>query len=163
VSVAKARRSSPSVDRIVRGENARSLASQQRRASIEFTGTDRHPQPIRRSNEPVSHPMRDRDSSDHADSQFSRPQRSDSIRQAAGATNDRDDRGRGGEGDGGQGPTIEPFGRSHCSWRKRQFSRSPTTSSQRLVYRDGNPATTNLAKQRTSVKSHARPRRVSQR
>jgi hypothetical protein len=33
-TVAKARRSSPSVDRIVRGENVNSLAAQQRRASV---------------------------------------------------------------------------------------------------------------------------------
>jgi hypothetical protein len=87
--VVKARRSSPSVDRIVRGENAHSLAPQQRLASIEFTGVELPPQPIRRSNQTASHPMRDRDGSDHADSRDARPQEPDSIRQAAGATNDR--------------------------------------------------------------------------
>ncbi len=87
VTVAKARRSSPSVDRIVRGENARSLASQQRPASIELTEMRLKPQPIRRSNEPASNPIRDQHGSAHADSLHSHPQRSDSIRQAAGATN----------------------------------------------------------------------------
>jgi hypothetical protein len=91
-NVAKARRSSPSVDRMVRGENDRSLASQQRPASIEFTGIGISPQPILRSNEPAFHPMGDRDGSAQADSRYSRPQRSDSIRQAAGATNGTDDR-----------------------------------------------------------------------
>ena len=80
VTVAKARRSSPSVDRNVRGENARSLASQQCLASIEFTATDLQPQPIRRSNEPASNPMRDRNGSGHADSRYPSPNRSDSIR-----------------------------------------------------------------------------------
>jgi len=85
---AMARRSSPSVDRNVRGENVHSLASQQRPASIECTELAIQPQPIRRSNQPASNPMRDRDGSAHADSRHSRPQQSVSIRQAAGATND---------------------------------------------------------------------------
>jgi hypothetical protein len=96
--VAKARRSNPSVDRIVRGENAHSLASQQRPANIEFTETDLQPQPMRRSNEPASHPMRNRDGSAHADSRYSRPQRFVSIRQAAGATNENVDRSPGQHG-----------------------------------------------------------------
>jgi hypothetical protein len=54
---AKARRSSPSVDRNVRGENVHSLASQQSPASIEFTEMELQPQPIRRSNETASNPM----------------------------------------------------------------------------------------------------------
>jgi len=85
VTLAKARRSSPSVDRNVRGENVHSLASQQRPASIECTELAIQPQPIRRSNQPAANPMRDRDGSAHADSRHSRPQQFDSIRQAAGA------------------------------------------------------------------------------
>jgi len=50
---AKARRSSPSVDRNVRGENVHSLASQQRPASIECTAIALPPQTFRRSNEPA--------------------------------------------------------------------------------------------------------------
>jgi hypothetical protein len=87
VTVAKARRSSPSVDRNVRGDNVHSLASQQRPANIECTELAIQPQLIRRSNQPASNPMRDRDGSAHADSRHSRPQQFDSIRQAAGATN----------------------------------------------------------------------------
>jgi hypothetical protein len=93
--VAKAQRSSPSVDRIVRGENARSLASQQRPDSIEFTEMELQSQPIRRSNEPASHPMRERDGSARGDSRYYRPHTSDSIRQVAGATNDGDHQTRG--------------------------------------------------------------------
>jgi hypothetical protein len=51
---AKARRSSPSVDRNVRGENVHSLASQQRPASIKCTELAIQSQPIRRSNEAAS-------------------------------------------------------------------------------------------------------------
>jgi hypothetical protein len=76
----KARRSSLSDDRNVRGGSARSLASQQRPASIESTEIELHPQPILRKNEPAFHPMQDRDGSAHADSRNSRPQQSVSIR-----------------------------------------------------------------------------------
>ena len=95
VTVAKARRSSPSVDRIVRGKNVHSLAIQQRPASIEFTEMAIQPQPIRRSNKPAFHPTRDRDGSALADSRDARSQRSDLIRQAAGATNNKGQRARG--------------------------------------------------------------------
>lgn len=93
-TVAKARQSSPSVDRTVRAENAHSLASQQRPANIEFTAIDLHPQPILQSSELASHPMQDLDGSAHADSLDFRPQRFDSIRQATGATNACEQLGR---------------------------------------------------------------------